>query len=44
VGKRLHKASGKAGMVAARDDLRERYGWAVANLEAIWASMPEWRN
>ena len=24
--------------------LRERQGWAVANLEAIWASLPEWRN
>ena len=44
VGKRLHKAGGKVSMVAARDALRERYGWAVANLEAIWASLPEWRN
>jgi len=44
VGKQLHKAGGKQSMLAARDALRERYGWAVANLEAIWASMPEWRN
>ena len=44
VGKRLHKAGGKVSMIAARDALRERHGWAVANLEAIWASLPEWRN
>ena len=44
VGRRLHKAGGKAGMVAARDGLRERHGWAVANLEAIWGSLPEWRD
>ena len=44
LGKRLHKAGGKVSMQAARDALRERHGWAVANLEAIWASLPEWRN
>ena len=44
VGKRLHKSGGKESMLAARDALRERHGWAVANLEAIWASLPEWRN
>jgi hypothetical protein len=44
VGKRLHKSGGKESMVAARDALRERHTWAVANLEAIWASLPEWRN
>ena len=43
VGKRLHKSGGKVSMVAARDALRERHGWAAANLEAIWASLPEWR-
>jgi hypothetical protein len=43
LGKRLHKAGGKGSMVAARDALREGHGWAVANLEAIWASLPEWR-
>src|SRR4051794_564116 len=43
VGKQLHKAGGKDGMVAARDRFREDHNWAVANLEAIWASMPEWR-
>jgi hypothetical protein len=44
VGRRLHKTGGKASMLAARDALRERHGWAIANLEAIWASLPEWRN
>jgi hypothetical protein len=44
VGRRLHKTGGKQSMLAARDALRERYGWAIANLEAIWASLPEWRN
>jgi hypothetical protein len=43
VGKRLHKSGGKASMLAARDALRVRHAWAVANLEAIWASLPEWR-
>jgi hypothetical protein len=43
LGKRLHKSGGKASMVAARDALRDRHTWAVANLEAIWASLPEWR-
>jgi len=43
VGRQLHKAGGREGMVAARDRFREKYGWAGANLEAIWASMPEWR-
>jgi len=44
LGKRLHKSGGKLSMVAARDALRVNHGWAVANLEAIWASLPEWRN
>jgi hypothetical protein len=44
VGRRLHKAGGKASMLAARDALRERHGWAISNLEAIWTSLPEWRN
>jgi hypothetical protein len=44
IGKRLHKSGGKANMLSARDALRTNHGWAVANLEAIWASMPEWRN
>jgi hypothetical protein len=43
VGRQLHKAGGRESMVAARDRFREKYGWAGANLEAIWASMPEWR-
>jgi hypothetical protein len=44
VGRRLHKAGGKESMLAARDALREQHGWAVSNLEAIWSSLPEWRN
>jgi hypothetical protein len=44
VGRRLHKTGGRENMVAARDALRQRHGWAIANLEAIWASLPEWRN
>ena len=44
LGKRLHKSGGKESMLAARDALRERHAWAVSNLEAIWASLPEWRN
>ena len=43
VGRRLHKAGGKAQMEAARDALRERLPWAGKNLEAIWASLPEWK-
>jgi hypothetical protein len=44
IGRKLHKAGGKASMESARDRLRERYSWAGANLEAIWASLPEWRD
>jgi hypothetical protein len=44
VGRRLHKTGGKVSMLAARDGLRVRHSWAIANLEAIWASLPEWRN
>jgi len=42
VGRQLHKAGGKDGMQAARDRFRETHGWAAANLERIWSSMPEW--
>jgi hypothetical protein len=44
IGRRLYKSGGKVSMLAARDALRERHGWAIANLEAIWAGLPEWRN
>jgi len=44
VGRRLSKSGGKASLLAARDGLRERHSWAIANLEAIWASLPEWRD
>jgi hypothetical protein len=43
VGRKLHKSGGKEMMTAARDKFREQHTWAGANLEAIWASMPEWR-
>ena len=43
IGRRLHKAGGKQQMLSARDRFREQHNWAGANLEAIWASMPEWR-
>ena len=44
VGRRLFKSGGRTSMVAARDALRDRHSWAAANLEAIWASLPEWRS
>ncbi len=43
LGRNLHKAGGKPQMEAARDALRERLPWATKNLEAIWASLPEWK-
>jgi hypothetical protein len=43
IGRRLHKAGGKQSMLEARDAMRGPHGWAVGNLEAIWASLPEWR-
>jgi hypothetical protein len=42
VGRQLYKAGGKDGMLAGRDRFRETHGWAAANLERIWSSMPEW--
>jgi hypothetical protein len=44
IGRQLFKSGGKVSMVAAREALRARHGWAISNLEAIWASLPEWRN
>jgi len=44
VGRRLAKSGGRASLVATRDALRDQHSWAIANLEAIWASLPEWRN
>ena len=43
VGRQLHKAGGRDRMVATRDRFREQHGWATANLEAIWGSLPEWK-
>ena len=42
VGRRLHKGGGKERMELVRDRFREHHGWAAANLERIWSSMPEW--
>ncbi len=43
LGRNLHKVGGRPQMEAARDALRERLPWATKNLEAIWASLPEWK-
>jgi hypothetical protein len=43
IGRALHKAGGKPAMEQARDALRAQHSWAVANLEAIWSSLPEWQ-
>ncbi len=43
IGKRLHKAGGKARMEEARDGLRGRVPWAVQNLETIWGGTKEWQ-
>jgi hypothetical protein len=44
IGKRLHKAGGKARMEEARDGLRARVPWAVQNLETIWGGTKEWQS
>jgi hypothetical protein len=43
LGKRLHKAGGKARMEEARDQLRARLPWAANNLETIWSGTKEWQ-
>lgn len=43
LGRTLAKSGGKPQLEAARDGLRDRVPWAAQNLEAIWASLPEWR-
>jgi hypothetical protein len=43
IGRALHKTGGKLAMEEARDGLRAQHSWAVANLEAIWSSLPEWQ-
>jgi hypothetical protein len=43
IGRKLGKAGGKERMEEARDAFRTRFGWATANLENIWSSLPEWR-
>ena len=44
IGRNVHKAGGKPSMEAVRDRVREQVPWAASNLEAIWASLPEWRD
>jgi hypothetical protein len=43
IGKRLHKAGGKARMEEAREGLRGRVPWAIQNLETIWGGTKEWQ-
>ena len=43
IGKKLHKAGGKARMEEVRDGLRGRVPWAVQNLETIWGGTKEWQ-
>ena len=43
IGRKLHKAGGKAHMEQARDGLRARVPWAGQNLETIWGGMKEWQ-
>lgn len=43
IGKRLHKAGGKARMEEVRDSLRARVPWAGQNLETIWGGTKEWQ-
>ena len=43
IGRKLHKAGGKAYMDQARDGLVARVPWANRNLETIWGGMKEWQ-
>jgi len=43
IGKKLHKAGGKALMEQVRNDLRARIPWAAQNLETIWGGTKEWQ-
>lgn len=44
LGRGLAKTGGKEAMTAACDGIRDRVPWAIKNVEAIWASLPEWKN
>ena len=44
IGKKLHKAGGKALMEQVRNDMRARIPWAVQNLETIWGGTKEWNS
>jgi hypothetical protein len=43
IGRKLHKAGGKALMEEVRGNLRARLPWAGQNLETIWGGMKEWQ-
>lgn len=43
IGRKLHKAGGKARMEEVRESLRARIPWAGQNLETIWGGMKEWQ-
>jgi hypothetical protein len=43
IGRRLHKAGGKARMEEVYEGLRTRIPWAGRNLETIWGGMKEWQ-
>jgi hypothetical protein len=43
IGKRMHKAGGKARMEEVREGLRGRVPWAIQNLETIWGGTKEWQ-
>ena len=43
IGKKLHKAGGKALMVQVHESLRARIPWAAVNLETIWGGTKEWQ-
>ena len=44
IGRRLHKAGGKARMEEVRTDFTSRLPWAKQNLETIWGGMKEWNS
>jgi hypothetical protein len=44
IGRRLAKSGGTEMMVATQDAVRQKYPWAATNIEAIWATIPEWQN
>ena len=43
LGRNIHKAGGKARMVEVHHGVRDRLPYAASNLDAIWASLPQWK-